>query len=190
MKRTMRLITLITCSLAFFLHAGAQDRTNRITPSYRFEFRVSKSDTATTLYCVLKADDIIPFVKLNVSYNDKTRQYSVQSLLKEKSTEFFSETGLVYIRITEELTEPFIFIDGIDKMGRIRHFNEQSANGKNINAIAEKDKWKKAQARVDSMDYVRRYDNVYVGHDGKPRFRDNKGNVYVIENNSIHPDHN
>ncbi len=189
MKRIIRLILLVTCTMALFLHAGAQDRTTRLTPTYRFEFRyANKSDTATTLYCVLKAEDVIPFVRLNVSYNGKSRIYLVQTLLNEKSADFFVENMLVYIRIMEQLDDPFVIIDGIDRMGRIRHFNQQDATGKTLNPSAERTKWKMAQTRIDSMDYVRRFDNVFVGKDGKPRFRDNTGTVYIIERNYIHPE--
>ena len=61
MKRIIRLIVLITCGTALFSHVEAQERSNQITPTYRFEYRLSsKSDTMTTLYCVIKAGRYIP----------------------------------------------------------------------------------------------------------------------------------
>ncbi len=68
----------------------AQERSNQITPTYKFEYRLSsKSDTMTTLYCVIKAEEISRFVKIYVTYNDKTRQYLTKNIIENKSAGIF-----------------------------------------------------------------------------------------------------
>ena len=90
MKRIIRLIVLIACGTALFTHVKAQDRSTQITPTYQFEYRLTpKTDTVTTLYCVISTMDMFRFAKLNVTYNDKTRQYFTKNILRDKSAEFF-----------------------------------------------------------------------------------------------------
>ena len=61
MKGIIRLFVLIACGTALFTHVSAQERSNQITPTYQFEFRLaSKGDTVTTLYCVLKEKSKYP----------------------------------------------------------------------------------------------------------------------------------
>src|SRR5674476_39503 len=102
MIRIIRLIFLIACGTALFTHVRAQERSNQITPTYQFEFRLSnKSDTVTTLYCVIRDEQISRFIKVNVTYNDKTRQYFTKNILMDKSAEFFLLDNMVFIKIME-----------------------------------------------------------------------------------------
>ena len=157
MKRIIRLIVLIACGTALFTHVRAQERSTQITPTYQFEYKLTnKSDTLTTLYCVINAVDLIRFVKINVTYNDKTRQYFTKNIVKDKSAEFFLEDYKVYIKIMEELREPFVIIEGEDRAGRKIAYNEKSANGKTINPWHELEDWRNRMARIDSMDFVRK----------------------------------
>lgn len=168
MKRIIRLIVLVACGTVLFTHVRAQERSAQITPTYQFEFRLSsKSDTATTLYCVLNAGELARFVKIYVTYNDKTRQYFTKNILRDKSAEFFLLDLKAYIKIMEELSEPFVIIEGVDKAGRRIVFNERSANGKTFNPCHEIENWKNAMSRIDSMDFVRYYDNDFSGKHGK-----------------------
>ncbi len=172
MKRIIRLIVLIACGTALFTHVRAQERSNQITPTYQFEYRLStKGDTVTTLYCVIKAEEISRFVKLYVTYNDKTRQYFTKNILRDKSAEFFLLDNMVYIKIMEQLEDPFVIIEGEDRAGRKIVINEKSANGKTINSKHERENWKKSMARIDSMDFARHNDDAFTGKDGKTKYK-------------------
>lgn len=172
MKRIIRLIVLIACGTVLFTHVRAQERSNQVTPTYQFEFRMStKGDTVTTLYCVIRAEEILRFVKLNVTYNDKTRQYFTKNILRDKSAEFFLMDNMVYIKIMEQLKDPFVLIVGEDRAGRKIIINEKSANGKIINSKHEKEKWKSSMARIDSMDIARHCDDEFEGKDGKTKYK-------------------
>ena len=172
MKGIIRLIVLIACGTALFTHVSAQERSNQITPTYQFEFRLaSKGDTVTTLYCVLKEEQITRFVKLYVTYNDKTRQYYTKNVLKDKSSEFFLLDYLVYIKIMEQLEDPFVIIEGEDRTGRKIVINEKSANGKTINSKHERENWKNSMARIDSMDVARHNNDGIGGKDGKNKYK-------------------
>jgi hypothetical protein len=87
----------------------------------------------------------------------------------------------VLFNINETLDEPFVIVEGVDKSGRKYDINERNARGKIIDSRQEKDRWQKSISRIDSMDYVRNFDGVYVGNDGLPRFRDKNGKVYIID---------
>jgi hypothetical protein len=175
--------------MVLLTNANAQERLTRIYPTYKFEFKLaSPGDTSTTLYCVIKVSDLSTFVKVYISYNDKTKQYYTQNLLREKSTEYFTENSLVYIKINEQLDEPFVIIEGEDLTGRKHMIYEQNAKGKTVNSKKDRENWKKSMSRIDSMDFVRHYDGVYVGKDGKPRFRNKQNEVYIIEKNYVHPE--
>jgi alpha-tubulin suppressor-like RCC1 family protein len=177
MKRIIRLIVLIACGTALFTHVRAQERSSQITPTYQFEYKLSsKSDTSTTLYCVINVVDIIRFVKINVTYNDKTRQYFTKNIVKDRSAEFFLQDYKAYIKIMEELKEPFVMVEGENLAGRKIAFNERSANGKTINPWHEIENWKNAMARIDSMDYVRHFENYFAGKNGNTIYK-NKSEV-------------
>jgi alpha-tubulin suppressor-like RCC1 family protein len=172
MKGIIRLIVLIACGTALFTHVRGQERSSQITPTYQFEYKLtSKSDTSTTLYCVINAVDIVRFVKIHVTYNDKIRQYFTKNILKDNSAEFFLQYDKVYIRIMEELNEPFVFIEGEDRMGRKIAYNEKSANGKTINPWHELENWKNWMARIDSMDFVRKDDFAFAGKAGTTTYQ-------------------
>jgi alpha-tubulin suppressor-like RCC1 family protein len=177
MKRIIRLIVLIACGTVLFTHVWAQERSSQITPVYQFEFRmVTKTDTVTTLYCVLRAEEIARFVKLNVTYNDKTRQYFTKNILKDKSSEIYILENKVYIKIMEQLNEPFVLIEGEDAAGRKIAFNEKQFNGMTINSKHEKEKWKNSMARIDSMDFARHKNDMNGHKDDKTKFK-NKAQV-------------
>jgi alpha-tubulin suppressor-like RCC1 family protein len=172
MKRIIRLIVLITCATALFSHAEAQERSNQITPTYQFEYKLtSKNDTMTTLYCVIKAEEISRFVKIHVTYNDKTRQYLTRNLLANKTTDFFLLDNMVYIKIMEQLEDPFVIIEGEDRVGRKIVINEKSANGKTVNSKHEREDWKKSMARIDSLDFIRKHEPDFNGKEGKTKYK-------------------
>ena len=83
----------------------------------------------TTLYCVIKAEEISRFVKIYVTYNDKTRQYFTRNLFENKATDFFLLDNMVYIKIMEQLEDPFVIIEGEDRAGRKIVIKEKSADG-------------------------------------------------------------
>jgi alpha-tubulin suppressor-like RCC1 family protein len=173
MKRIIRLIVMIACGTALFTHVRAQDRSNQITPTYQFDFRMAaKGDTVTTLYCVIKADEIMRFVALDVTYNDKTRQYLTKNILKDNSAEFFLENNLVYLRIMDQLKDPFVIIVGEDRAGRKIVINEKNSKGKTINSSHERDNWKQSMSRIDSMDFTRHYSDSFIGKEGKNKYKD------------------
>ncbi len=172
MKRIIRFIVLAACGTVLFSHAYAQERSYQITPTYEFEYRLtSKSDTMTTLYCVLKAEDISRFVKLYVTYNDKTRPYFTRNISTNKATDFFLLDNRVYIKIIGQLEDPFVLIEGEDRAGRNIVINEKSADGKAVNSKHEREKWKRAMARIDSMDFVRKHDPDDNGKSGKTKYK-------------------
>jgi len=186
MKRIIRLIVLIACGTVLFTHARAQEKSNLITPSYIFEFRQSsKSDTVTTMYCVLNVDDIIRYIKIFVTYNDKTRQYYTRNILNDKSTDYFVELDMVYIKIMEQLSDPFVIIEGEERTGGRKILNERDARGWAINPKHERAKWKRSMARIDSMDLARHSDNVYAGKHSTPKNKDIKaGGVTLLSQSS------
>jgi alpha-tubulin suppressor-like RCC1 family protein len=172
MKRIIRLIVLLTCGTALFTHVKAQERSSQITPTYQFEFRtLSKGDTVSTLYCVIKAEAISRFVRLDVTYNEKTRQYLTKNILQDKSAEFFMQDYMVYIRIMEPLDDPFVIIEGEDRAGRKIVINEKNAKGNTINTLQGKEKWKKSMARIDSMDIARNHQDNSTSKDGKKNYK-------------------
>jgi alpha-tubulin suppressor-like RCC1 family protein len=171
MKRIIRLIVFIACGTALFTHVRAQDRSTQITPTYQFEYRLTnKTDTVTTLYCVISTMDLVRFAKLNVTYNDKTRQFFTKNIMRDNSAEFFLVDFKAYIRIMEELKEPFVIVEGEDFAGRKIVFNERSGNGKTFDPWNEIEKWKNAMARIDSMDFVRHHENVFSGKYGNTTY--------------------
>jgi alpha-tubulin suppressor-like RCC1 family protein len=173
MKRIIRLIVLITCGTVLFSHVEAQERSSQITPTYQFEYKLSaKSDTMTTLYCVIKAEEISRFVKIYVTYNDKTRQFWTRNLMTSKSAEFYMLDNLVYIKVMEQLEDPFVIIEGEDRAGRKIAFKKKSENGNTIDSKYERAKWKKSFARIDSMDFVRKHNNSFKGKDGKSMYQE------------------
>ena len=176
------LTVFIICGLALPAKINAQERSSSRQSNYMFEFKhVAKNDTLHTLYCVVTLSYLSDFEKVSLSYNDKTKIFITKNLLRDKSEEYFIEGNYIFFNIKENLVEPFVIITGMDKAGNKYNINERNAKGKVINSMEEKERWKKSIARIDSMDYVRQFDDVYVGKDGKPRFKDHSGNVYIIE---------
>ncbi len=172
MKRIIRSIILLVFGTALFAHVNAQERSSQITPTFQFEFRMlSKGDTVSTLYCVIKAEQISRFVRLDVTYNEKTRQYLTKNILQDKSAEFFMQDYNVYIRIMEPLNDPFVIIEGVDRAGRKIAINEKSANGNTINSIQGRANWKKSMARIDSMDIARKQQENSTVKDGKKKYK-------------------
>jgi len=182
------LATFLLFGLALPSDITGQQRIT-LSPTYQFEFKKeANGDTVSTLYCVMKVADILYFEKIYISYNDKTKQFTTRNLLKAKSGDYKIEDNLIYFKINEELEEPFVIIEGEDKSGKKYNINERNAMGKIVDSKKGKENWKKSMARIDSMDYVRQYDGVYKGRDGKPRFKDKQGKVYIIEKDHIKPE--
>jgi hypothetical protein len=186
MKQLKLYTAIILLSVVATLNkAGAQEKVSWKGATYTFECKPEiKGDTLPKLWCVLSLTDLQKYEKLNISYNEKIDQFVTNNILKTKSADYKIENGLVYFRINENLSEPFVVIEGTDKNGKKYTFRLKDARGKTIDPAEEKLKWKKEMARVDSMDYVRRFDNVYIGKDGMPRYKAKDGRVYIIEKSS------
>jgi hypothetical protein len=183
------LIAFLISGISFVTNINAQVRTTLVSPTYKFEYgKTAKGDTANTLYCVMKVTDLRNFEKIFVSYNNKTKQFITQNILKVKSADYSVEGSLVYFKIEEQLDEPFVIIEGIDKTGKKHIINNLHGKGQVVNSRREKENWQKSTARIDSMDYIRQYEGVYKGKDGKPRFKDKQGKVYLIEKDHIRPE--
>jgi len=180
---------LLICGLAIFANSNAQVVTSMKRSDYKFEFKhVTKNDTLHALYCVMAVIDAINFEKIYLHYNNKTKTFITKNIVKDKSEEYWIEGKYVFFKIGEDLEQPFVIIEGVDKGGHKHDINERNARGKVINSREEKIKWDKSIARIDSMDYVRQFDGVYIGADGRPRYRDHSGNVRVIEKDHTHPE--
>jgi hypothetical protein len=182
-------VIILICGLALLTKINAQEKSNWKGCTYKFEFiQEAKKDSSPTLYCVMKVTDLLDYKKIQISYNDRTKQYVTQSLLKNKSEGIRVEGNFVYFKINEILVEPFVIIEGEDLDGKKYIINERNARGQVINSREEKEKWKKSIGRIDSMDYVRQFDGIYTGKDGKPRFKDKNGKVYIIEKDHLSPE--
>jgi hypothetical protein len=183
MKPLKKHVTLILlCGLALLSNISAQEKLNREVSTYRFEFKlVAKSDSLPTLFCVMSVTDLFNYKKIYLSYNNKTKQYFTQNLLKTTPEDVRFEGYFVYFKINEILNEPFVIMEGEDSRGKRYTIYERNAIGQVINPRVDMDQWNRSYTRIDSMDYVRQFDDVYTGNDGKPRYKDKSGKVYVIE---------
>jgi hypothetical protein len=178
---------LLVCAIAAPKQIDAQERTPWKGATYKFESKQEVlGDSSSTTYCVMSLEELRKFNKIILSYNEKTKKFATKNLLTEKSADYKIESNLIYFKIEETLIEPFVILTGEDKDGKTFTIRERNALGNIIDPVQEKTKWKKSIARIDSMDYVRKFDNVYVGKDGKPRFKDKNGKIQVIEKSSIH----
>jgi hypothetical protein len=188
MKSTKIFLTVfLVYGLVSFAKINAQEKSSIRRTACTFEFKhVAKNDTIHTLYCAIAASDLSNFEKVYLSYNDKTKTYFTKSLSKNKSEEYIVEGKFIFFRISENLVEPFVIIEGMDKLGNKFDINERNAMGKVINSKYEKARWKRSVARIDSMDFVRQFDGVYIGSDGMPRYTDKNGTVYIIEKDYTH----
>jgi hypothetical protein len=179
----------IICGLALFANINAQEKSSIRHPDYKFEFKhVTKDDTIHTLYCAMPVSDLANFEKVSLIYNNKTKIYNTKNVLKDKSEDYSIEGKYVFFLIRDYLSDPFVIIEGVDKVGHKYDINERNAKGKVINSKEEKVRWNKSVSRIDSMDYVRQFDGVYTGGDGRPRYRDRNGSVYIIEKDHTHPE--
>jgi hypothetical protein len=182
-------VIILICGLALIININAQEKSDWRGCTYRFEFiKESKKDTIPTLYCVVKVTDLSDYKKLNISYNDRTKQYVTQNIFKNRSEDTRVEGNYVYFKINEILDEPYVIIEGETLDGKKSSIYERNAKGQLINPSEEKDKWERSIGRVDSMDYLRKFDGVYTGKDGKPRFKDKSGKVYIIEKDHLNPE--
>jgi hypothetical protein len=181
-------IVFVSC-LALFTKVNAQENSKLKNLTYKFEYKQEvKNDSLFTLYCVMTVADLLNCKKVSLSYNDKTKQYITQDLLKNKSEEFKIEGDAIWFKINEKLDVPFVIIEGEDSGGKKYNINERNARGEVIDSKQEKEKWQKSIGRVDSMDYIRQFDGVYTGKDGRPRFKDKDGKVYIIEKDHTRPE--
>lgn len=183
------LTAFLISGFSFVTNINAQERTTLAGPTYKFEYRNSaKGDTVNRIYCVMKVTDLRNFEKIFVSFNNKTKQYNTQNILKVSSADYSVEGSLVYFKIEGQLNEPFVIIEGLDKTGKKQNINNLNGKGQVVNSKKEKENWQRSMARIDSMDYLRQYDGVYKGKDGKPRFKDKQGKVYLIEKDHVRPE--
>jgi len=177
---------IIILGLALFGKINAQDNSSLLDFTYRFEFKkIVQGDTLPILYCVMNISDLTNFDKVCLSYNDKTISYYTWNLFNAQSEEYYLDRDSIYFKIRENLTVPFIVVEGVDLEGQKYDIKERNAKSLVINPKEVKEKWEKSIDRVDSMDYIRKYNGVYKGRDGKPRFRDRSGHVYIIEKDHI-----
>jgi hypothetical protein len=191
MKAPIQLTLALFFGMAFLTPAQAQQMSNRIDPTYKFEFKMAnKGDTAFTLYCVMKVSDISNFVNIYISYNDKSKQFNVKALLNDKSTEYYVEGYLIYFKINEQLDDPYVIIEGEDRAGKRHNIKLKDARNQVVDCHKGREDWHNSMARIDSMDFVRKFDGVYIGKDGKPRFTDQHHRVFVIEKDHIRPEKN
>ncbi len=174
------------CGLALAANTNAQDRSSFINFTYQFEYRkIVQGDTLPILYCVMKISDISNFDWIYLSYNNKTLSYDTRNLLTAQSEAYYLDGDFICLKIQDNLTVPFVVIEGVDREGKKYFIKERNARGQVIDPIENKERWEKYFNRIDSIDYVRQYHGVYKGRDGKPRFRDQSGQVYIIEKDHI-----
>jgi hypothetical protein len=124
--------------------------------TYKFEFKhESKQDSLPTLYCMMRVADLQDYNRVSISYNDKTKEFTIGKLLKEKSNDYKVEGDFIYFKIDEKLIEPFVVIEGKDRDGKRYNIRERNANGEVTDPIEEKAKWGKAIKHTDSLDHIR-----------------------------------
>ncbi|MBN2611336.1 MAG: hypothetical protein JXB00_07250 [Bacteroidales bacterium] len=141
----------------------------------------SKEDTIPSLFCLLNLEELRKYHHIYITYNDKVKKYSTKNILKDTVADCKIEDNMVYFRINRSLSEPFVIMTGEDYKGQKYKIYEHNDRGELIDPAAEREKWVKAMNRLDSIEYVRSFDNVFIGKDGKPRHRDRNGKVHMID---------
>lgn len=185
----INLTILLICGLALTAKINAQETSSLIDFTYKFEIKnIVKGDTLPLLYCVMRVNDLLNFDRVNISYNDQTLSYYTQHLIRVTSEDYILIDDFVYFKIKEELDAPYAIIEVVDLEGKKYEIKERNANDQIINPRNDMEKWVKSADRIDSMDYVRHFNGVYSGREGKPRFRDNSGKVYIIEKDHVRPE--
>ena len=183
-------ITLfLLIAVAFFMNANAQGRRGWNGHTFQFKSKpLVKGDSLHKFYCIIRKTELLEFKNIIINYNKKSKKFLVKDIFKGQSNDYILEGGYVLFNIDEKLDDPFVIVEGEDDTGNRYNIHQRNNNGKVIDPKQEKEKWEKATARIDSMDFVRRFDNVFVGADGKPRYKGKDGHIYIIEKSSTRLD--
>jgi hypothetical protein len=153
--------------------------------SYSYEPSTDPGDSIPDLYIVFSLSDIMGYKKLELEYNSKKFTVEPDNLSLLSATIYFERDSQLYIKIPERLETPFVLVEGEGQNGNFTSFSMRDSRGKVSDPWMEKQKWEKHKTRVDSMDYLRRYDKFYIGSDGQPRFKDKDGTIYIIKKDHV-----
>ncbi len=182
MRHYIQILVIQLVLLLFIVKLNAQEQ---ITYSYHYKASTNPEDSLPTLYCAFIIEELKTFESITLTYNEKQRTFAVKDLKKMNPDRYFVEKGKVYIKVPERLKIPYLVIEGTKKNGQKKDFYALNARGDVIDTRIAKAKWKRHKARVDSMDFVRKYDNIYKGDDGLPRYKTKNGRTFIIYKDHI-----
>jgi hypothetical protein len=181
---------LLLIAGAFLVNTGAQENLNQNGRTFQFKPKpLAHGDSLQKFYCMMRMADLLAYKSITVNYNNRSKKFLTKNLLTYKSADYTVNRDFILFNIDEKLNEPFVILEGEDAQGKKYNLCQRNANGEIIDPAAERAKWRKAVDRVDSMDYVKKFDNVFIGRDGRPRYKGQDGNIYIIEKSSTKLDY-
>ena len=156
--------------------------------TFSYESEVVDGDTVSQLYCSMNYNELSSYKKIAIGYNEKVKVFQTKNLSKLNPEKYHIKDDSIFFRVPERLKSPYLLIEGINTDGSKQPYHYKNKRGDIIEPGQAIKRWKKQKTRVDSMDHVRKYDNVFVGRDGHPRFKDKDNKTYIIYKDHIKED--
>lgn len=186
----MKTVKYIVLSIAIlWMHSAfleAQESSNSdIYYTYEYEAKTLSKDSLAQLFCVIEIKQIEIFEKIRIDYNQKKLEILVSDIMSNQDSRYKYQEGKLIFEIPEKLNNPFIEVFVYNANGDVQNAMFQNKLGEKLDPKEEKAKWVRYKTRNDSMDFIRKFNNVYIGNDGRPRYQNSSGEVYIINKKSI-----